>query len=128
MKRGDFVLFPPGGGLLPVLFMIMFVIIIGTVIFRTISGVKRWQSNNQQPVLTVSTKIVSKRSEVHRHTSNNNGQLMDSTSTSYFVTFQVESGDRMELKVHGSDFGFLAEGDVGKLTFQGTRFQGFLRT
>jgi hypothetical protein len=126
--EGDFILFPPGGGLFSVLFTIVFVVVIGTIIFRAISGVKQWQSNNQQPVLTVFAEIVSKRSEVHRHTSNNNGQLMDSTSTSYFITFQVQSGDRMELKVQGADFGLLAEGDAGNLTFQGTRFIGFNRT
>ena len=41
--------------------------------------------------------------------------------------FQVESGDRMELTVSGSDYGYLVEGDHGKLTFQGTRFLGFER-
>lgn len=48
-------------------------------------------------------------------------------STSYFVTFQVESGDRMELHVAGHEYGMLIEGDRGKLTFQGTRYLGFER-
>ena len=43
-------------------------------------------------------------------------------STTYYVTFQVESGDRMEMSVSGSEYGTLAEGDKGTLTFQGTRF------
>jgi len=111
----------------PVLFAVVFVVILGTILFRVISGARRWQSNNKQPVLTVSAKIVSKRLEVHRNTSNNNGQVMSSNSTSYFITFEVESGDRLELKLHGKDYGLLAEGDVGNLTFQGTRFQGFTR-
>ena len=50
-----------------------------------------------------------------------------STSTSYYVTFQVESGDRMELSVRGKEYGLLAEGDYGRLTFQGTRYLGFQR-
>ena len=49
------------------------------------------------------------------------------SSTSYYVTFQVESGDRMELSVKSSEYGMLAEGDSGRLTFQGTRFLGFER-
>ncbi len=49
------------------------------------------------------------------------------TSTTYFVTFQVDSGDRMELPVGGYEFGMLAEGDRGKLSFQGTRYLGFQR-
>ena len=40
------------------------------------------------------------------------------TFTTYYVTFQVESGDRMELTVSGSDYGMLVEGDIGKLSFQ----------
>ena len=50
-----------------------------------------------------------------------------STSTTYYVTFQVESGDRMELHLSGCEFGMLAEGDKGKLSFQGTRYLGFER-
>ena len=53
--------------------------------------------------------------------------MHDSSSTFYYTTFEVESGDRMELAVSGQDFGMLAEGDTGRLTFQGTRFKGFER-
>ena len=44
-----------------------------------------------------------------------------------FVTFQIESGDRMELNVAGHAFGMLIEGDRGNLIFQGTRYLGFKR-
>lgn len=50
-----------------------------------------------------------------------------SASTWYYVTFQVESGDRMEFSVTGSEYGMLAEGDCGKLSFQGTRYLSFER-
>lgn len=49
------------------------------------------------------------------------------SSSSYYVTFQVESGDRMELSIRGSGYGMLAEGDVGMLSFQGTRYLGYER-
>ena len=39
----------------------------------------------------------------------------------------MESGDRMELEMAGSEYGLLVEGDNGKLTFQGTRYLGFER-
>ena len=45
----------------------------------------------------------------------------------YFVTFEFESGDRVEMPVDGSEYGLLVEGDTGKLTFQGTRYLGFQR-
>jgi hypothetical protein len=40
---------------------------------------------------------------------------------------EVDSGGRMEFAVDGSGFGMLAEGDGGKLSFQGTRYLGFQR-
>ena len=48
------------------------------------------------------------------------------TST-YFATFQVASGDRMELQMPGQEYGLIIEGDFGDLTFQGTRFLSFSR-
>ena len=41
--------------------------------------------------------------------------------------FEFESGDRLELMVDGSEYGLLAEGDCGMLSFQGTRYLGFVR-
>ena len=61
---------------------------------------------------------------VSRHHTDN---TMMHTFTTYYATFQVESGDRMELEVDGSDYGMLVEGDIGKLMFQGTRYLGFER-
>ena len=49
------------------------------------------------------------------------------SATTYYVTFQVESGDRMELRLSGTEYGQLAEDDTGKLSFQGTRYLGFER-
>ena len=50
-----------------------------------------------------------------------------SSSTTYFVTFEFESGDRLEFHVSGKEYGILAEGDIGTLTFQGTRYLDFIR-
>ena len=49
------------------------------------------------------------------------------TNTIYYVTFQTERGDRMEFQVSGTEYGMLAEGDTGRLTFQGTRYLAFER-
>lgn len=43
------------------------------------------------------------------------------------MTFQVQSGDRLELGVDDPEFGMLAEEDIGMLTFQGTRYKEFVR-
>ncbi len=77
--------------------------------------------------------VVAKRTDVSHSSSANAGDMSGahgydtSTFTSYYVTFQVESGDRMEFTVSGSDYGMLVEGDIGKLSFQGTRYLGFQR-
>lgn len=71
---------------------------------------------------------MAKRGDTSSHIhSNSGGMSRRHSSTFYYVTFQVESGDRMELPVSDSEFGMLIEGDKGRLTFQGTRYQGFAR-
>lgn len=44
------------------------------------------------------------------------------------MTFEVASGDRIEFQTMGTEFGLLVEHDTGKLTFQGTRYLGFVRS
>jgi len=74
---------------------VMFLLVIGIIIFSVIKGIGQWTNNN--------------------------------SNTFYHITFEVESGDRMELQISGREYGLLAEGDVGKLTFQGTRYKNFER-
>jgi len=114
----------------PIIFMIIFVIVIGGFVVAIVSGIKQWSHNNNQPRLIVNAKVVSKRQDVSHHTHNNGDNMAPShsTSTTYYVTFEVESGDRMELHVNGNEYGILVEGDNGKLTFQGTRYLGFNRS
>lgn len=112
----------------PIIFMIMFVVIIGMIIANVAKGAKQWNKNNNSPVLTVDAKIVSKRTDVSHHMHNTaNNTHHHSSSTWYYVTFEVESGDRMELSLTGQEYGMLVEGDTGRLTFQGTRYKGFQR-
>ena len=112
-----------------VFFFIVFALVIGVFIVAAARGLVRWNRNNQSPRLTVPARIVSRRTHVsrrHHHHGNASG-VHHMTSTTYFVTFEVESGDRMELRVSSREFGMLAEGDHGRLTFQGTRYLGFER-
>ena len=109
----------------PFLFITIFVIVIGTFIVTAVRGIGIWSKNNASPRLTVSAQVVTKRTQVSHH---HRQDSMHHTSTSYYATFQVESGDRMEFSVSGSEYGMLAEGDQGSLTFQGTRYLGFERS
>lgn len=116
------------GGGFEILFSLMFVLVFGMIIFTFIRGIGEWNKNNHSPRLTVEATVVTKRNQVSHHHHNNGNSAMHTThSTSYYVTFQVESGDRMELQVSGSEYGMLVEGDYGKLTFQGTRYLSFER-
>ena len=104
-------------------FEIMFVLVFGMILVTIFRGISQWNKNNHSPRLTVDATVVSKRQNTSHHHHNNHM----SHSTTYYVTFQVESGDRMELHVSGMEYGMLAEGDYGKLTFQGTRYLEFVR-
>lgn len=102
---------------------LFFLVIIGVFVVILFNGLKQWSKNNRSPRLTVPAVVVAKRTDV----SHSSGEHHHS-STWYYVTFQVESGDRMEFSVAGHEFGMLVEGDRGRLSFQGTRYQGFERT
>ncbi len=111
------------------MFTLVFVLVIGLFIYAVVQAIARKQKNDASPRLTVLARVVSRRQEVTHHARNmNDGVYHTSSTTRYFVTFQVESGDRMELELDGSDFGMIAEGDEGRLSFQGTRFLDFQRS
>lgn len=105
------------------LFPIFFGIILILFIVQLVRGIAQWHTNNQSPRLSVTARVVAKRTETHHHHHDNHMH----TSTSYYVTFEFDSGDRMEFSLRGSDYGMLAEGDRGTLSFQGTRFLDFTR-
>ena len=118
-----------GFGMFQIMFFIVFGLAISTVLISLIKGVKEWNKNNHSPRLTVPATVVTKRTDITRRRSGGtNGHHHYHTSTNYYVTFEVESGDRMELHLSGPEFGLLVEGDEGKLSFQGTRYLGFERT
>ncbi|MBS4201359.1 DUF2500 domain-containing protein [Bacillus sp. FJAT-49732] len=115
--------------IVPVFIVIVFAIVIISIIFNSVRGIQQWQKNEQSPRLSVPAIVKTKRTKVSRHTHvDGNNMHSHHTSTSYYVTFEFESGDRTEFKVSGKEYGLLAEGDTGILTFQGTRYLGFERS
>ena len=118
-----------GFGFFEIIFSLMFLLVFGLILVTVINNLRQWNKNNHSPRLTVPATVVSKRTNVsHHHHNHGTGHVgHTSTSTSYYVTFQVESGDRMELSMMGREYGMLVEGDRGRLTFQGTRYLGFER-
>ena len=119
-----------GFSIFGVIFTLMFLLVFGLILFTAIAGIRQWNKNNHSPRLTVPATVVAKRTNVshHHHSHGTDHMGHHATSTSYYVTFQVESGDRMELHMAGHEYGLLIEGDRGMLTFQGTRYLGFQRS
>ena len=116
-----------------IVFPLIFFGLMCLFIFTLISNLRTWNKNNHSPRLSIPAAVVAKRTDISHSDTANAGDLSGahgyrtSTYTSYYVTFQVESGDRMEFEVDGSDYGLLVQGDIGKLSFQGTRYLGFER-
>ncbi|MDR4947189.1 DUF2500 domain-containing protein [Neobacillus cucumis] len=119
--------------IVPVFIGIIFVIVIGGILFSVFKGVGQWRKNEQSPRLSVPAKVKSKRahvsssSDLHHHQQEIHHFHSSSSDTSYFVTFEFESGDRSEFHVSGNEYGLISEDDIGILNFQGTRFLGFER-
>ncbi|MFB4322654.1 DUF2500 domain-containing protein [Priestia sp. BR_2] len=122
MGSGSDWMFDFFGSVMPV----FFIVVIGIILLSAGKGILQWSQNNRQPLLSVDSKIVSKRTEV-KHTQQTDDTMSSRTRTTYYLTFEVESGDRMEFAVNGEEFGMCAEGDEGLLRFQGTRYYGFGR-
>lgn len=101
-----------------VAFLVLFFCVFFVILFKGIAG---WHKNNKSPQLTVPAVVVAKRARTAHHHNH-------VVSTNYYATFQFESGDRMGLAVNGSEYGMIAEGDSGRLTFQGTRYLNFERS
>ena len=69
-----------------VLFVAVFLLLIGVVVFVIVSNIARAARDRASPRLTVQARVVAKRAQVWNH------------YTYYYATFEVESGDRMELR------------------------------
>ncbi|MBT2691668.1 DUF2500 domain-containing protein [Bacillus sp. ISL-55] len=104
----------------PIFMGAIFILVFGIIIFTIIKSIGTWSKNNQSPRLTSNAKVVTKRTSVRGGGETNARSL-------YYVTFEFESGDRLELQVNGQEYGQLVEGDYGELNFQGTRYLGFTR-
>ena len=110
-----------------IIFALVFAAVIGVIVVMAAKGIGQWHKNNQSPVLTVQAEVTSKRRHDSTHMQPIGEVNMPMTDTTYYTTFQVQSGDRVELRLSGKEYGLLREGDRGALTFQGTRYLGFER-
>lgn len=104
--------------------MEIFVVIWFILFFFIIAkNIGRFIENENSPVLTVPAMIVDMRRKTHHHHSGNHHHH----SHSYHVTFELDNGERLELRIKRNAYNELSIGDRGMLTHQGTRYQGFVR-
>ena len=124
--------FETGGAdfpLMTILIAVFAVILVGAIG----RGLYVWIRNNNSPQENVEARVVAKTMKVSGHggTMMRNTAVMNtmhsSTYTRYFVTFELEDGKRLELGVKDPEYAMLAEGDKGRLSYQGTRYLGFDR-
>ena len=99
-----------------IVFLAILVISVGGSIIKTLGDQAR---NEAAPVLTANAVVAAKRLQVV-----NRGK---SHTTEYYATFDLASGERIELELDGKQYGLLAERDKGELRYQGTWFVGFER-
>lgn len=111
------------GGGFEVMFTVVFLLVLAVFIAVLWQTVAQSRRNSRAPRLTVPAVVTAKRTAFHRSGTHNHA----TGTTWYYATFEVESGDRIELPVSGQEYGQLAEGDSGRLTFQGTRYLDFVR-
>lgn len=107
------------------MFNLVLFIVIGGFIYAIGSMIWRTARNIGQPLLTRRARLVGRR----QSTSGGGGtdDKQSSVTTWYYVTFEFADGAREEFSVSASQYGLLAEGDVGTLQSQGTWFKGFDR-
>jgi len=102
--------------------MEIFVVIWFVLFFWIVGkGIAQFFENENSPVLTVSATIVAMRRKTHHHHHKHGHHY----SHSYHITFEVENGERIELRVKRHEYNEMSVGDRGMLTYQGNRYKGF---
>ncbi len=98
------------------IFIAFFIILIKTIIDS--------KNNSKLPRLTVEAIVISKKEDYDPPSTDANGFSTGGSST-YYATFQVESGDLIKFRISHSEYSALFKGDTGRLSLQGSRFLGF---
>jgi len=105
--------------LLILIIALVFIALIVVIALAATSGFRQAAANRRLPPLSSPARVVDKRSAV--------AGSQYATGTTYFVTFELPDGQRLELAVNGQADGQLVTGDTGTLFWQGTQFNGFQR-
>ncbi len=107
-------------------FIAMFCIIVG---LSLIIVVRQWWKNRYSPLIVTQATILDKRIEKHYIRSKRSAGIGYRTRKVmiYYITFNLEGGEHIELRTDESVYSELQSGDYGKLTFKGSKYMGFVR-
>lgn len=114
--------------IVPIIILLGFIFVFGSIIYSGINVAK----DKRKPIIPVRAKVVAKRTQVSRshgahNTMHNDIHSHGHSHTSYYTTFELENGERLEFAIPSHQIGYLVEGDTGVLSFQGSLFVKFDR-
>ena len=123
--------------ILPYIFAAVFILFFTGIVIAIAKNISRLKANMKTHALTVSAVVISKRIGTEEDGASMEGARPDETAHGsvesahasgleyFYVTFQTESGERMEFRVRGDEYDMLTEGSRGRLTFQGLEYRSF---
>lgn len=86
--------------------------------------IKREKDNEKLPLVRVKAKVLLKRTDMNVSGGGNSNFGVHSYNW-YYVTFELENGERREFSISGKEYGLLCEGDCGILAYRGRRYISF---
>ncbi len=89
--------------------LLVLAVVVGIIVLIVVLCTRN--KNKSMPQATVNAFVVGRRE----------------SASGYFIAFQLDSGERMELGTDVNTYGMAIEGTRGVLTFQGTRCVRFQR-
>lgn len=104
--------------IIPIWVIMMLMIVSGLFLWRFASLLLEILRNNKAFQEVHLAEIVGKRMAVWRS---------ENSHTYYYLTFELENGERREFRVKSTIYALAVEGDRGELVFQGSRFLAFTR-
>jgi hypothetical protein len=115
------------GGMFAMFVTVMMVLVGSLILIAIIRSISNSARNASLPIQIEPAKVVTKRFHVSGGGGGRNDMAGSPVWENYYVTFELQNGERIELGVKGPEYGMLAEGDIGELTYQGTWYKGFQR-
>ena len=113
-----------------ILFAVLFLIVSGGIAAIIVTGIVRKKRNDRAAQTTVDASVLEKNTTVQRHpvAGDTTGAHGYTRFTSRHVTFLTADDAQRTFEVDETVYDALTEGDRGRLTYQGSRFVGFVRS